>query len=878
MNKQDYISYKIKKLKEEGVPQQRAVAIAINMEKERKMQFGGLSTLPNITQLLQSQTMTPQQAFNPSVAPSTTPSNTIGNYINIDPNNNQPIVEDNSVFNSPEQLARMQNNNAVNTLTGNYDSNGQPINTNPVNVNTQTNFSLYNPYQGISLENALFNLGQSLNYKGDNTGANTVRGIGSAGKVLFGGARTLLSGAGYEQANSRAYDNYRQMLFNPEQKYQYLQEGGTITNAQALTGAYLPETQMGNAELEHGEVIQQPMTGDIQKVVGETHENGGVEANLENGTKVLSDHTKVGAANAKTFRNEFDIRVKATDTFAKVMDKYNQKIGWNKLVDEEAKAIEQVGNQDDTVAADTKDINLNFLSEKLQEIQIEKETVKELQDEAFNTIFNKQEKIPKKGDKEKMQQGGTYDEAVIALAQQYNLPPERVLELLQQMSSPQTEQPMMQQGGSFYTANPYTLSEYGNQPFGSANYLAGNVSDINVANQRIQSMASMYPYLAGRANLTPNLTSSEPILNFQKGYNDYADAALIAAENNPNLTDAQKEQIKTQIANERFTNEGVRGFDGILGNFTTSRGTFSLPLLTEEDKKKYPNIKFVGDVFDGNGQIKEEYKDLAPNTIELLKNTYEKAGNNVLDVGLLTTPTAVVEGEAPQAITPQTINRQQNVMGVANLPVDFTLPPSPMQDVYKADVTLGRIDPVKLSLEPNLIEADRQNQAAIDSLGFLPDSQRAAAIGAILGQTQNATNQAITQAETVNAQAQFQADQINMQQADKQQLLDAQFAGDYEQRALGSLLNSQRDLRAFFTQNSLNNRQNFADVRDLNLLNQMFPNYATNGQQVMFNNAPASFVSPASMNTLNYANLSAEQKRIFDREIAKVAAKNASKR
>ena len=887
----DSIAIKVKQIREQAI---------------KKMQAGGQYNF---------NTFTPDP--NPSLDVNLGTPN-LGQYLNL--MDNESTATNMGIFTSPEQLGRMQNNQYANNFLGNYDENGNAINTNGTNIQTQTNRSLYNPYSGVNLESALFSLGQSLNYSGDNKSANTLRGIGSAGKVLFGGARTLFSGAGYQNRNDDSYNDYRNKLYNAEQTYQYLQEGG-LTNAAVLTGGYIPDSGTGSVEIENGEHVKNGQTGEIAEAVGETHEKGGIKTDLPDQSKVLSDHTKIGAANAKLFRNDLDIKVKASDTFAAVLDRYNKKIGWTDILEEEEKTIEKVGEQEtEGIEETTKDINTTFLAEKLQRLQQDKEMVRPLQDEAFEKIFEKQEKIPKKGESAKMQEGGQYDENILALSKQYKLSPEKVVELLK-ASNPQsdpiaealaqgippeqilqqlvesgtpqaeaeqaiqaalqTQQPQMQQGGvvsnPYYTQNPYALPEYGNQDFGATNYLAGNVSDLTTANQRIQSMTSLYPYLLQRSGLTaqnntPNLTGADSVLNFQNGYNAYADAYTVGIDATPNLSPEQKQQLKDRVANERFlsSDSGIRGTDGILGNYTSARGTFSLPVLTQEDRAKYPNLKFIGDAVDENGNIKPQYSDLDPSTTTFITDTYKNSGVNSLDIGLLDIPQAQTQIQASQE--PQNTNRVVNELSFANLPVDFNLPPTAMQDVFKASASLSRIDPTKISIEPNLIEADRQRQAATESIAFLPDSQRAAVLASLLGQTQNTTNQAITQAEQFNAQAQNQADIYNAQQSDKQQLLDNQFAQDYEQKALAAQNNTERDLRQYF--NQLNDQQwfnyNYVDRR--RAINEALPNFQLTGNNLEFQDSRGNILTnPLGSNILsqNYASLSPENKKVYAKEAAK---------
>lgn len=898
--KQDSISAKIKKLKEEQI--------------KRKYQSGGMVTNP--------------QQYSPYVNPL---------YGDFDIYN-QPQTADSKLYNyfdfategyrAPVQPLNLQSQPTTqpsNTPTTTGVINQSDIPQANIQYNTTTQNRLANPYTGINLETALFTLGQSLGYEGENKGANTVRGAASAGKIALGGARTLLSGLGYQNRTDNTYNSFMENLYNPQFSYSYLQEGGQVSNADVMTGAYLVQNPMGNvnAEVEKGEVIKDGNTGNIQMVAGDTHENGGVQANLSNGTKVLSDYTKIGAKNAKLFKKEFDLKgIKASDTFATVMDKYNKSLGYTDLIKDEAKTIEQVeGQQEGDIDNSTKDINLNFLSNKLQGIEANKELMKPAQDEAFEKIFEEQEKIPKKGNDAKMQEGGQFDPQIMDLSQKYGIAPERVLELIQtnqqsndaqaqitqalsqnvppeeiisglvQGGVPQdqaeamvtqaTQQmPVMQAGGTFYTPSPFAMSSYENQPFGSVDFISGNITSPEIGAQRIMSQSEVLPFTLRNSGLltgdsTANLQSAENVKLFQTNYNDYLDKVNAAVEVNPNLTETQKTKLREQIGSEGFTNDGIRAIDSIYGNFTGSRGSFNLPLITEEEKVKYPQIRRVGDVFDEKGQIKDEYKDLSDSTKNLLKETV-KGGTASYDIGVLPTPT-----EAQQTTVvdtqgnPTVIDRNVVNYSMPRTPQNFLLPPSAASPVYKAAVSLSQIDPTKISAEPNLIEIDRQSQAAQQALAYLPDSQRVAAMSSILGQSQIAANQAITNAEITNAQSAAQAQLYNAQVSDKQQVLDQQFAQDYEQKTFASQLASERDLRAYLNDLNLQQRYNFGYIDRRNAFNEAPLRYKITGDGLTFESNGNIVNQPLSTVVPNIT--SAEQKAIIAKRAAE-AAKAAAKK
>ena len=94
----------------------------------------------------------------------------------------------------------------------------------------------------------------------------------------------------------------------------------------------LPEhvKDIANAEIEKNEYLQ--TKGRVKKALGETHENGGIKTVLEEGDRVLSDFLKIGAELSKKLNKEYEIKTKATDTYAKVLDKYLKKIGRSGLL------------------------------------------------------------------------------------------------------------------------------------------------------------------------------------------------------------------------------------------------------------------------------------------------------------------------------------------------------------------------------------------------------------------------------------------------------------------------------------------------------------------------------------------------------------------
>lgn len=181
----------------------------------------------------------------------------------------------------------------------------------------------------------------------------------------------------------------------------FLKEGGQTDNKmdihKALTGDFITgmdqekPMQQPNAEIEAGEHIQQP--GDnVKEVLGDKHSQGGEDVVLENGAKVLSDHLKIGGANARKFSKLYDVELKASDTYATVLDKVNRKTGLTKLVKEEEEIIKKL----DKITKESKDetalgLNTQYLSGKINEIEEDKKPLEKVKESAFNELFNAQE-------------------------------------------------------------------------------------------------------------------------------------------------------------------------------------------------------------------------------------------------------------------------------------------------------------------------------------------------------------------------------------------------------------------------------------------------------------------------------------------------------
>lgn len=667
--------------------------------------------------------------------------------------------------------------------------------------------------------------------------------------------------------NPKAIERLKQMQDQVILKPNY-QEGG-ITNADMLTGAYLGQQPNGNVEIEVDEHVKNSETGIIQKAVGEKHEDGGVEVNLPDQSKILSNYTKIGAKNAKELKEKYDIKVKATDTFAKVMDRINKKIGWNDLLEEEKELMKKVEKQEDVETnKTTKELNETFLSNGIQDINKQKEDLQVVQNEAFEHIFNQQEKIPKKGDgktildeegKPIAQEGGEVNQMAqqITQALQQGTNPNEVIEqlikngipheeamqmvqtIMQQMQGaqqvPQKEaQPIMQEGGRIGSKyeNPELYKKQsrtgeGWESFGEL--LKDKPKDVLSEIKRVHPELYLKFFKDDKIN-KDNIAEFQLAVN--KKYNTIVDnAKTLYGADSP-----QAQNIIKQVNNDKFTditvdysptadgnvNTNVRGLDAMLGNYTATRPNFQLEVLPTAELEK---VKKAG--VNTSSQLATQFPDL-------YKTYVADKGLKEADfwLGDIKSPTAPKDETAPVAVdnTPLA-GRDLGTQFIAPpaLPQSFVLPPSSLADLYKGEVRFGELDPTKITPEANLVEMERQRQSASNQAYFLPDAQRAAVLSSLLGQSQAGANEAIGKAEMFNAQQQQQADQYNLQTQAKEDLTNINLNQDFERRNLGGQAAYESNLRSYFNNLNSLNRQNFADVRDMNLMNQFSNNYDYTG-------------------------------------------------
>ena len=313
-----------------------------------------------------------------------------------------------------------------------------------------------NPYGGWNMANSAAALGAFIQAK------NPLGIVASAGKLLTSGLRAGLSGSAAMRRYKGERDAYNKAMVESvrNRDLQYAQKGGLLLGGKGyakeeagrqniqqpgklLTGNFLegnPEHPNPNSELERGEYVQTP-DGNTMEILGNKHSEGGELLNLPPNTKVISDYLKIGAKLAKFFKDEFGLNVTAKSTFATVLDKYKKKIGFDEILEEEADLMEKIADQEAVKYESTREVNLQVLSKKANELQAQKQPLEEKFNEFTNLVFEKQES-------QKIQDtlGGKYQEGgevppeqqqlmdmIAAYAQMNNQDPQELMKQLSEM-------------------------------------------------------------------------------------------------------------------------------------------------------------------------------------------------------------------------------------------------------------------------------------------------------------------------------------------------------------------------------------------------------------------------------------------------------------
>jgi len=687
------------------------------------------------------------------------------------------------------------------------------------------------------------------------------------------------------------YNNYINSYYNP---FTAMQQGGEIKNSDVLTGKYLTDQVMPNYNVESGEFVKKADTGNVQEVVGEKHiKNGkigeGVDVRLDGGDKVLSDYTKIPAKNIKELKERYDLKLKKGATFSDAQKQYDKKLGIQKETDFLSGLIEKFGKNSNIEDETTRRLNEIALSKEIETSKAKLDMLSNPQSMVFDDLFSIQESIPKKGDgtqifdengKEVAQQGKNYQQGgeISNIAAKYGISEERAQELLAMQEGGTPEQPTSSDQEQIMNFIAQALSQ-GSSPEEVLKELVSQGIDQNTATQMVQgvmqqlqqpaegdvpmaqegtqagfSFSTRYtPTIPGYDVSGNSIVNQDMLQNVEQtqpftgtGYG----AQMRNVEDTINLhkwyfdTEAKKQAFRDAVKKEGQQPEILK-FQNAYNKELRKRAEEAGISKTETNNI----INQVG--FSGRGVQQFDGKFGAFSSTRPLYD-FKKANGDEIKVE----EKVVVDGKP--------VVEQRNIIKnvLPLLPDDLRLAPSALDPLYKEQITLGRLDPTKQTVEPYLAEQERQrgtDVARVQASGLPPQAQEAL-LSQGLASSQMASNDAISKIESFNAQNQAQIDQYNLGQRSKEDLTNSQFNQQYEQQVLGGLNNYENNWRSYYNEQNLQNRQNYKDIENINMINSQNENFQyVPGVGLQYINTPKTNLALPSLNENAYLSMTPEQ-------------------
>jgi hypothetical protein len=767
---------------------------------------------------------------------------------------------------------------------------------------TQPNeVNIYNPFSGVSLDDSLRYAGQGFGEKDP-----WKAGIGTSLSLLKG-ARGFMSGYANGKESRRVAKQNQDTLYEQNRNYVYQQQGGKITNAENLTGQFIGDNPQGNVNAENGEFMKK--YGNIpQEIVGDPHtKNGkkyhGTDVVAEEGDKFLSN-TKIlpiGAKNAKELKDRYNISINPKSTFAYALSQFDKKVSYKKETEELASWIEKFGDNEKLKDKTTKDLNAPIIEKSMLAAKSKIDALNEVRGMVFEDLYNRQEQIPKKGnpgdlftDSGKLvteknegvaQQGGEQgvdqvmqmvmqaleegqapDQVITALIQQ-GIPHEQAMQVVQQVMQqsqtpqnevPQQEEMTAQQGGLMEMASKYGISNERAQEL--INLQQGGEKEYAQQAKSGYSFSTRYIPKSDKYDTEGSSILDQDILSGVEDFQNYTGKGYGAKMESVDKTiDTHKWYFDTEEKKKAFkeavTKEGrqpeVVAFQEAYNKELEKRAeSVGVPKSEIDDIKKQ-----VG--FSDKGVEKVDGLFGAFTSTRPLYNFSKKDGK--VEV--------VPQNQTEETATQPIVDENGVKTYMPSFPVDLRIPPSALAALNKPYVPFGRIDPIKATAEPMLAEQERLRQADLERLnqtGLSPQQMDALSASG-LASSQMAANDAIGKVENFNAQNQFQTDQFNLQQRTKEDVSNAQFSQKYQDQMLGSMDAYERNWRNYYIEGNLQNRMNYNDVENANLLNAKNEQYAVvPGQGVIFkNNQSQNLAIPPSISQDAWDKLTPQQQFDF---------------
>lgn len=661
-----------------------------------------------------------------------------------------------------------------------------------------------------------------------------------------------------------------------------------------------------NAEIETNEYVKDSQG--VQKAIGDTHENGGMPVNLEDGSQILSDHLKVGEDLAKKLSKDFDIKVKASDTYSKVLDKYNQKIGLTKATKESEEMIKKLDEQQkNTKSEATLGLNKEYLTGEINELGQKIEPLNQQKEQMFDLLFAEQEKSkPKEEQANNFQMGGTVGTSVNGdLITKYNLTPERVKELI----------PNYQDGAIHInpqgTTNPFLNPQYAinkeNVPEGMS---PAQYYEQQARQQAVYSTKGAAPkytpeqketirkhynkvILDPKSKEALNKAIDENRLVFNQGMLEaiqQGKTVPVQLQHKGKETGTYGEQEEARINGYLYGNafEKLTGKKFDASNLEHTKQLYGnvIPALKEQgviydaSPRTHKGTTLFGNVYASMpgfkvtqpakkaGQIdldalrgssagqKQMVAEEYGTTVEALDEAMKNPTNKFLTL----TPEAPAPAppapeKAVEAIAPKVEEvieeeeKKKQGMGFLALPDQSPLTPPSMMMPLKFQPRVYAPSYKHISPEAVMTELGRSQMATRQQISQMPDAIQAATLSSLDANNAAALNKVLSDTARYNAQADERTDAAAAEAMTKQSFADAQSAAMY-QSLVGRELNAyDANLQRYYNRLNEENVDKWKQVEMTNQFNALHRNVQRTPEGYLVSDYQISPVTPADVTT-----------------------------
>lgn len=318
--------------------------------------------------------------------------------------------------------------------------------------------------------------------------------------------------------------------------------------------------------------------------------------------------------------------------------------------------------------------------------------------------------------------------------------------------------------------------------------------------------------------------------------------------NNPELFDAESiKDAQNFLESETFV-KGLkaRGFDSMLGNFTSGRYNKGVDVVTPEEREALSK-KGIFTVRQLQQEVEKDptllsdaskeklgiISDIMVDDADFVLNPYEQMKEKPKEQ-----PQEKKPKEGDKIVDDIKLPKKGMPMRYA-VPSYYPLPPSPLQAHFAPQSKFGLIDPVRIGIEQQIQTSGESMKFSADQLQDLPPQQRAAVIAQMQADRQKQLNEVAYQANVVNAQNLSQTELFNLNQRDKQSEADIRNKLNFEQRQYMAMANTEEDLRRYFDRLNDIDMNQFMVNQNLNLLNELSDDYNLSSNMMQAEYAPS---------------------------------------